>query len=347
MTFITLILVVSGLLGLLGMSGVGAGAGGTGGQGGSEGGASGPPDPSKLNEDPAIQAALGRGSSQEDAGGGPGTSAAGGGGAPMVKLSDGREVALTELESAFTSVSGVTEKEKGAQAKFEAAARQMEAVREYQQVAEIFASGGPQRLAAMQHLLGKLSGEERTQLAAVMGSAGGSGSGVGGEGGLPKIVKFESETERTLYGALQQAFAKIEQLGGQVQALGGLVPEFRSFVQSSSQASQAQQWKAALKAEYGFEASDADIAQMRESGISDPVKAFAWFKPKLEGAFAKGTQGKGSGAAGGGGAGEIPKAEGKTFNAMDPNLRPGDVERLLSKGFLPVDSSGRPMKVPD
>lgn len=286
--------------------------------------------------------------------GSEGPGGAGDAGGEKVRLSDGTELTIAEIEKRLGETGELV---KGSNKKMEEAAElrkraesELASAADYKELAQMWTTGkspaapglsaAQVRAAVMQHLFSIADPEAQSLIRQVV--TGGAASASAKPGGvLPEGMTFESKMEEFLHGQLQAALSKIDQLGTQVQALGGVIPEVKGFIGSQKDAQQVEQWKAALKSSFGYEATDEQIAKMRDSGITDPLKAFEFFKPMLEQSFVKGSEKRSEGGAPPG----TPTSGGKTFDPYDPKLRPGEISRLLAAGFTPVDSSGKPIKI--
>lgn len=139
--------------------------------------------------------------------------------------------------------------------------------------------------------------------------------------------EFYSDTERALWQSNHQLQQKLSQLEKQIlPALG----EVQQFVKGESQAKQDSKTVAAIKESFGIDVPLTQLVAMRESGISDPLKAIEFFKPWMGKAAEVGA--------------EKAKAKpntpsgvsGDTFDLNDPKLDGDDVFRLMMKGKRPV-----------
>jgi hypothetical protein len=134
-----------------------------------------------------------------------------------------------------------------------------------------------------------------------------------------------SQESQMLYGLLIQTMGAVRQLGTTVNSMTSHVAETAREREDALLAE-------ALKAK-GIEATPALIQRMRDSGITDPVKAVDFFSGLMRQSFAQGAKK----------AEEAPKPTenvpsntGNTYDDNDPNLTADEEIRLLQQGFVPL-----------
>lgn len=112
---------------------------------------------------------------------------------------------------------------------------------------------------------------------------------VGDDQDVPQVADVPwddmTDTEKFLYRNNLELKKEIGRLRGE---LSPTLREVSDFVGQTKAEKQAIADAAAIKQKFGVDVSPETVSKMRANGISDPAAAFEFFKPMIEGSFAKG-----------------------------------------------------------